>query len=218
MLRICAAFVLALLPICAFAGPSGAVRVIDADTWDVGGQRVRLFGIDAPELSQTCTNATGGDWPCGRWASEQVRVQYNGRNADCDQITIDRYQRIVAVCNVGGQDVARLMVQTGLAFAYRKYAMDYDLDEKRAVVDAIGLHAGQVERPAEFRAQKARVTTPPPKIGCDIKGNISASGTQIYHVPGQDHYSRTRISERKGERWFCSEAQAKAAGWRRARR
>lgn len=54
--------------------------------------------------------------------------------------------------------------------------------------------------------------------GCSIKGNISMNtGERIYHVPGQEHYTETMISLGKGERWFCSEAEAKAAGWRRAR-
>lgn len=53
---------------------------------------------------------------------------------------------------------------------------------------------------------------------CQIKGNVSRSGARIYHVPGQRHYEDTRISRRKGERWFCSEAEARAAGWRKARK
>lgn len=54
---------------------------------------------------------------------------------------------------------------------------------------------------------------------CDIKGNISINtGERIYHVPGQEHYWETKISPQYGERWFCSEAEARAAGWRRARR
>lgn len=55
-----------------------------------------------------------------------------------------------------------------------------------------------------------------PRAGCDIKGNISGNG-RIYHLPGGSHYARTRIDEAKGERWFCSEAEARAAGWRPAR-
>ncbi len=54
--------------------------------------------------------------------------------------------------------------------------------------------------------------------GCEIKGNVSIdSGERIYHVPGQKYYSQTRISPQHGERWFCSEAEARAAGWRRSR-
>ena|SRR5690348_390373 len=52
--------------------------------------------------------------------------------------------------------------------------------------------------------------------GCKIKGNISASGQRIYHVPGQPYYDATRIDVTRGERWFCSEAEARAAGWRKA--
>ncbi|PBB67403.1 hypothetical protein CK228_16405 [Mesorhizobium sp. WSM4312] len=56
-------------------------------------------------------------------------------------------------------------------------------------------------------------------IGCNIKGNISINtGEHIYHVPGQEHYWETKISPEYGERWFCSEAEARAAGWRKARR
>ena len=51
---------------------------------------------------------------------------------------------------------------------------------------------------------------------CRIKGNISRDGERIYHVPGQKWYSRTRIDEYEGERWFCDEKEARAAGWRKA--
>jgi hypothetical protein len=53
---------------------------------------------------------------------------------------------------------------------------------------------------------------------CNIKGNISIeTGERIYHVPGQKYYDRTRIRQEYGERWFCSEAEARAAGWRKSR-
>lgn len=52
---------------------------------------------------------------------------------------------------------------------------------------------------------------------CNIKGNVSTRGERIYHVPGQDYYDDTRISAAHGERWFCSEEEARAAGWRRSK-
>ena len=53
---------------------------------------------------------------------------------------------------------------------------------------------------------------------CNIKGNISVrSGERIYHVPGQEYYDETEIRPSQGERWFCSEAEARAAGWRRSK-
>lgn len=58
-----------------------------------------------------------------------------------------------------------------------------------------------------------------PGSGCNIKGNISYNtGEAIYHVPGQEYYDATVISASKGERWFCSEAEARQAGWRKARK
>lgn len=54
--------------------------------------------------------------------------------------------------------------------------------------------------------------------GCVIKGNISDKGERIYHVPGGAFYSKTIVNPRKGERWFCSEAEAVKAGWRRSKR
>lgn len=56
-----------------------------------------------------------------------------------------------------------------------------------------------------------------PGSGCNIKGNVSVAGERIYHVPGQRYYHDTRISTWRGERWFCSEAEARRAGWRRSR-
>jgi hypothetical protein len=57
-----------------------------------------------------------------------------------------------------------------------------------------------------------------PGSGCNIKGNVSINtGERIYHVPGQRYYQETRIAPEYGERWFCSEQEARQAGWRRAR-
>ena len=217
MLRVLLLSVLMGVPAAAGADPAGSIRVIDADTWAVGGETVRLFGIDAPELDQDCTRADGSTWGCGRWAAAETGRLYEGRQAVCRTVTRDRYDRIVARCAVDGRDAGRELVQQGLALAYRDYSMDYDLDEKAALVRGAGIHDGTVQRPAEFRAGQARVAAAPAG-DCRIKGNISSNGTRIYHLPGQEHYARTRISDAKGERWFCSEAAARAAGWRRARR
>ena len=217
MLRFCAVFVLCLLPQFAAADPNGRIRVIDGDTWDVGGDRVRLFGIDAPETDQTCQRPNGDVWACGQWVSQQVRQQYDGKSADCTALDTDRYGRIVARCAVGGEDAGRTMVSKGLAFAYRKYSMDYDLDEKVAAVNDLGLHASQVQSPAQFRKTRSKGRIPPDP-NCKIKGNISSKGVKIYHAPGQVDYERTGINLAKGERWFCSDREAKQAGWRRAKR
>ncbi len=73
--------------------------------------------------------------------------------------------------------------------------------------------------PATVLASVLGPQVEPHRADCNIKGNISYdTGERIYHVPGQEHYAETIISPSKGERWFCSEADAREAGWRKARR
>lgn len=209
------ALLLAVISTPATAAPNGTVRVIDADTIDVGGIRVRLFGIDAPEMGQPC-RADGREWDCGAWTRDAVRNRFEGTYARCQTRDTDRYGRIVAQCDVDGQDIGQLIVHSGLAWAFRQYSETYDLDEKAAAVAGRGLWAVEVELPSDYRA--AQFTDDPiPDQNCAIKGNIS-SGGHIYHMPGQENYERTRINLANGERWFCSPAEAQAAGWRAARR
>lgn len=208
---------IAAAPAGAAAEISGTLRVLDGDTFDVGATRVRLFGIDAPEQAQTCTSPAGAVWACGAWVSAEVRARYDGKMARCTAIETDRYGRTVARCRVAGTDMAEEIVADGLAFAFRRYSLDYDLTEKAAAIRGVGLHGSRTEAPAAFR----RATGPseaPPDSDCRIKGNVSAKGARIYHRPGQRHYNETRISTAKGERWFCTEAEARAAGWRAAKR
>lgn len=199
------------------ADPRGTVTVSDGDTWLVGKDKVRLFGIDAPEQDQTCRNPAGREWACGAWVTETVRARYQGRRAVCKSLDRDRYARIVARCRVDGRDVGRDLVHAGLAFAYAAYSGDYVDDEKRAMMAGIGLHRGTVERPEMFRKSRT-APSPSGRSDCAIKGNIGRDGRRIYHLPGQRDYDRTSIDEKRGERWFCSEADARGAGWRKARR
>ncbi|MFY0645419.1 MAG: thermonuclease family protein [Sulfitobacter geojensis] len=193
----------------------GEIRVIDGDTLDVGDIRVRLHGIDAPERDQPCTTLTGQNWGCGDWVTRQVRDRYQGAQARCDAIDRDR-GRVVARCFVDGADINRDMVADGLAFAYRKYSYDYDLEEKAAVVADLGIHGFAIEAPARYRLTRIKGRLAPDP-NCRIKGNISAKGVRIYHLPGQKYYDKTGIDPHKGERWFCSEAQARASGWRKSK-
>ena len=94
--------------------------MIDGDTWDVGGDRVRLFGIDAPEVDQTCQRRNGEVWACGQWVSQQVRKDYDGKSASCTALDTDRYGRIVGRCAGGGEDAGRVMGYDGLACAHRR--------------------------------------------------------------------------------------------------
>jgi endonuclease YncB( thermonuclease family) len=200
----------------ASAGPDGRVRVIDADTIHVAGETVRLFGIDAPEFDQTCRRPDGGVWRCGAWARDEARRLFERRRASCAARERDRYGRIVATCTVAGQDMGAVLVSQGLARAYLRYSDRYAGIEKEAAVTGRGIFGSDMAAPEAHRAQ-GRTDTAAPQGGCVIKGNISDNG-RIYHLPGQEHYDRTRIDTARGERWFCSEADAQTAGWRRARR
>ncbi len=194
---------------------SGTLRVIDGDTIDLAGTRVRLHAIDAPEMDQDCVMADGKVFACGQWAIAQVRDRFDGKQANCVPRDVDRYGRVVAKCSVNGADMGDVIVSEGWAFAFRRYGLDYDLTEKAAYVAARGLHGVSVQSPAAFRASKAKAQDQTGQ-SCNIKGNISKNG-RIFHVPGQKYYSKTRINTGRGERWFCSAAEARAAGWRAAR-
>ena len=200
---------------------SGPARVVDGDTLEVRGTRVRLYGIDAPETAQRCRSG-GRPWSCGREATRALAGRVGSRAVACESRDQDRYGRIVAVCRVAGEDVNAWMVVEGWAFAYRQYSMRYVAEETAAKVARRGIWQGDAVPPWDWRRGtrlRGAVTASRHRdAGCAIKGNISRDGTRIYHVPGGRFYDRTRIDGLTGERWFCSEAEARVAGWRRSRR
>ncbi|ADE84664.1 thermonuclease family protein [Rhodobacter capsulatus] len=187
---------------------AGHARVVDGDTLVIDAQKVRLFGIDAPEHDQLCKDAQGRDWPCGEAARDRLGVLAAGL-VRCAGRGRDRYDRLLAVCSAGGRDLNAALVSEGMAEAYRKYARDYVPEEAQARAAQRGIWAGPHLAPEAVR--RGPVQTPPG--ACRIKGNISKKG-QIFHLPGSRDYDRTRIDETRGERWFCTEAEARAAGWR----
>ena len=201
---------------------TGRARVIDGDTLDVGGARIRLHGIDAPESRQGC-NADGRRWPCGERATRELGRRLGDRTVSCEERDRDRYGRIVAVCRASGEDINAWMVRQGWALAYRKYSRAYVAEESAAKAARRGMWRGQFVAPWDWRrgerlAGNRTTSSRTDGAGCRIKGNISRNGSRIYHVPGGAFYDRTRIDTARGERWFCTEQEARAAGWRRARR
>lgn len=194
---------------------SGIVAVVDGDTLRVGNVTVRLHGIDAPEIDQTCRNAAGVAWECGAWVRLELVRRAEGLRAACRQVDTDRYGRVVARCAAGGEDLGAWLVSRGMARAYRRYSDAYAAQEGAARAAGQGLWAGAWDAPSQVRHGRLAGVAPGAGRGCAIKGNISANG-RLYHLPGSAAYAATRIDESRGERWFCSEAEAEAAGWRRA--
>jgi endonuclease YncB( thermonuclease family) len=200
---------------------AGPAEVIDGDTLAVGGKHIRLFGIDAPETAQTCFARGGKPWDCGKAASDVMRRLTRRQPVRCEGHETDRYRRLIARCWQGGTDLARAMVAKGMAWAFVRYSESYVEEEAEARSSGIGVWQGKAEPPWEFRKHAWGRSTSrfdPPEIPCPIKGNISRGGKRIYHMPGQKDYGRTVIDTADGERWFCHEEEARAAGWLKARR
>ncbi len=126
---------------------------------------------------------------------------------------------MVAVCFLGEEDINRWLVREGWAVASRRYSLNYVDAEDAARQHQAGVWSSEFVMPWDWRRGQ-RLVRPAAETpnGCNIKGNISKDGERIYHVPGQGNYEQTRISVDKGERWFCSEDEAIAAGWRKAKR
>ena len=189
----------------------GPARVIDGDTLAIGAVRLRLLGIDAPEAAQTCTDAAGQAWACGVVATERLGALVATGETRCEGDERDRYGRLVAHCHAGGQDLNATLVREGLAEAYRKYSCDFVADEDAAKAVGRGIWGGPHLSPEAARRVVSNSEVAPDN--CMIKGNISKNG-RIFHTAHSRDYARTRIDVSKGERWFCSEAEALAAGWR----
>lgn len=117
---------------------SGLVTVVDGDTLDLNGQRIRLHGVDAFERNQTCGTGASA-WPCGQVAAQTLARRLDGRAVTCEPLDTDRYGRTVARCRTGGEDVAAFLVDRGLAVAYRRYSDDYVAAESHARRAGIGV-------------------------------------------------------------------------------
>lgn len=211
----------------AWADIVGRATVVDGDTIEIRGQRIRLFGIDAPESSQICYGDTG-EWRCGQSAALTLQSRISSNTVNCRERDHDRYGRVIAVCTVGGENINAWLVAEGWALAYRDYSTDFIDLEDAARQARKGVWRGSFVAPWEWRQGKRQPNLGTDKTAessnvvatasCRIKGNISVSGERIYHLPGGQYYDATLVNPAKGERWFCTEAQARDAGWRKSKR
>lgn len=134
---------------------TGQARVVDGDTLAIGENRIRLYGIDAPEKGQDCLDAGGRRYLCGPVASRALNGKIAGRHVSCEKRDVDRYSRIIAICrNHAGDDIGKWMVKTGNAVAYRRYSKLYMDDEIEASTAKRGLWAGSFVSPSEWRTGK----------------------------------------------------------------
>jgi micrococcal nuclease len=202
-------------------GTFKVIRVIDGDTIEIeGDERIRYLGIDTPETVDPRKPVQ-----CfGIEAAKKNKELIEGKNVrlEKDITDKDKYGRLLRYVWVdpstgSGQAlfVNLELVKQGFAFSYTyppdiKYQVEILAAEQEAREANRGLWAACPLVSPTIASQET------PRGDCNIKGNISASGEKIYHLPGCGSYTKTKIDESRGERWFCSEEEAQAAGWRKA--
>ena len=229
-----------LLPAGQVSAATATVR--DGNTLQLGNVTYRLDGIDVPTIDQFCIDEHADVWTCGIDARDQLSKLTDGKQVRCDDLGADPAykKRRIGVCKVEGEttSLSQLLVQKGFALNVEASASGrFKVDEARAREERLGLWKGCFVAPREFRAAKQdgpllgascrsdrereireamfpddRVMPP----GCNIKGKYAVrarvtGNLGIYHLQGCRSYPGL-----KQDRWFCSEEQAQADGFRRA--
>lgn len=129
---------------------SGISSVTDGDSINIGSTRIRLYGIDAPELKQTC-DFNGNVWHCGQKAQKELANKIGNKFVTCTVRNIDKYKRLVAVCRVGAIHLNAWMVKNGWAVAYRDYSREYIEDERQAKATRQGIWRSTFMMPWDWR-------------------------------------------------------------------
>ena len=130
---------------------SGRASIVDADTLDIHGERIRLNGIDAPESGQRCYDALGKLYRCGAAAANALDRMLMGKTVACKITGTDRYKRLLGTCYSGETDIQEWLVENGYALAYRKYSTAYVAAENRAADAGRGIWAGEFVAPWDWR-------------------------------------------------------------------
>ncbi len=158
-----------------FIGPASAVT---GDILEIQGQCIRLFGVDAPELEQTCRDAAGAAYPCGERATVELENIIRNRSVHCERVSTDNAGRPVAMCSVGKMDIGARMVDYGYAVSYRLVSNKYGPHELRAQARKQGLWAGTFEMPRDYsrRMRQANIPVTSPDI-CTTQRKITIEET-----------------------------------------
>jgi endonuclease YncB( thermonuclease family) len=236
--RMRALLILALLVLATSARAIDHTRTVDGDTLTLNGITYRLDGIDAPELDQNCIDEVGDVYPCGQLARNVLQQFIEARPIYCDDLGPDpKYpHRRIGHCMIDGADLHHWLVREGWAVNFEPHARGRFMHDEREAREArLGMWKGCFVNPQDFRRWNKHTAsligpscTPDARAalfpddaqmphGCEIKGKYALrallSGHRgIYHVPGCGSYRRTKDPHR----WFCSEEDALAAGFRRS--
>jgi endonuclease YncB( thermonuclease family) len=132
---------------------TGQASIIDGDTLEIHGARIRLWGIDAPESSQFCRGEDSLPYRCGAKAANDLDAFIARRPVNCLPITLDQYRRTVASCSVEGVDLGQWLVRNGLALDWPQYSKGkYDAAQRDAEHSGRGMWAGSYVEPWLYRA------------------------------------------------------------------
>lgn len=132
----------------------GQASVIDGDTIEIHGRRIRLWGIDAPESRQTCQDQNDHEYRCGQVAANALADKIGRHVVDCQQRGTDRYHRVVAVCRADGVELGRWLVEQGFAVEWRRYSGGFYSDaDDLARTNHAGVWAGTFQFPWDWRAE-----------------------------------------------------------------
>ena len=129
---------------------NGNTKIIDGDTLHIGKYKIRLHGIDAPELNQNC-NYKNKDWECGQQSKKYLIQLIDSNAVNCQVIGIDRYKWYIGICYVNKLNINKMLVKNGWAIAYRYYSKAYTDEEFIAKKMKIGIWKGKFEEPYIFR-------------------------------------------------------------------
>lgn len=199
----------------------GRATALGGDAIRIDGTAIRLAGIEAPEADQKCTGANKKKWSCGEAAQSALQRIIKAKTVRCEVSGMDAAGRPLGTCqsvNTGNaQDVAAALVKEGVVFADGGLFTGYAAFEAEAKAKKLGLWRGEVERPADYRAKLWDAAAKSAPDGCPIKGQISGDA-KSYVLPWSPDYAGARVRAARGERWFCTEGEAQAAGFKLATR
>jgi endonuclease YncB( thermonuclease family) len=130
---------------------TGTASVVDADTLEIRGERIRLVGVDAPESGQKCRDASTKFIRCGTIAANALDKWIGGQPVTCDVEGKDHYGRLLAACRVRGQSIQDWLVSNGHAVAYRSYSSVYVPAELKARKAKAGVWSGEFVMPWDWR-------------------------------------------------------------------
>ncbi|PPD00435.1 MAG: nuclease [Hyphomicrobium sp.] len=192
---------------------TGRATVLAGDRLRVDGTTIKLSGVIAPDANQPCLKANGRRWACSASAQRALDRLVRGKLVSCNPTASNDAGVTLATCTIGEDDIASTLARGGHVFASTGMFSTYRGDEDVARAAKIGLWQGETVHPDDWRArvwEEAKRTAPD---GCPIKGFVKSS-TLTYAMPWSRDYSRAKVRSGKADRWFCSEDEARAAGFK----